>query len=96
MSEKIFENYDDTHIEFNEIKESNKKVLMFFSVLAKLVSVSKDNPISKLDSEEDRLITRLLVDYSSGKKMSLLKQKLIMVDVVNYFNLFLENETERI
>lgn len=97
MSERIFENYDDLHQSFKGMKESNSEMLMFFSVLAKLVSTSQDNLIDNLEKEEDKLITKLLVDYSQGDKMNLLKQKLIMNDVVSQYPnplTFLEEKTE--
>lgn len=65
-------------------------MMMFISVLAKLMVVSKDDIIEKLTSDEDKLITNVLVDYKNREDMQLLKEQSILNDYVSlilkYFN----------
>lgn len=64
------------------MKNTNKEIMMFLSVVAKMISVSKDNIMEKLSSNEDKLITNVLIDYKNREDMQLLKEQSILNDYV--------------
>lgn len=59
--------------------------MMFFSVLAKLVSLSKEDMIDNLPNKEDKLIANVLIDYKDREDMQLLKEQSILNDYVRFF-----------
>jgi hypothetical protein len=57
--------------------------MLFMSVLAKLVSVSKEDLLQSLENEEDKLITNVLIDFQNKEDMLDLKEQVILTDYVS-------------
>lgn len=81
-SEENSNDSEDIFREFERMKNTNKEIMMFLSVVAKMISVSKENIMQKLVSNEDKLITNVLIDYKNREDMQLLKEQSILNDYV--------------
>lgn len=73
---------DDVFREFENLKNTNKEIMMFMSVLARMLTKVKENIIETFDSKEDKLIANVLVDYQNRADMLLLKEQSIINDYV--------------
>lgn len=68
--------------ELENLKNTNKELMMFISVLAKMVSKTKKDFINNLKSKDDKLIANVLVDYQNRADMIILKEQSIINDYV--------------
>lgn len=57
--------------------------MMFLSVLSNLVANVDDEIVDKLETEEDKLITNVLIDFQNRIDMMVLKEQSILNDYVN-------------
>lgn len=68
--------------EFENLKNTNKEIMMFMSVLARMIPKVKNREIEAPSSKEDELIANVLMDYQNRADMVLIKEQSIINDYV--------------
>jgi hypothetical protein len=69
---------------FEIITQTNKQMMLYLSVLAKMVSSAKKGLVESMEAEEDKLIANVLIDIQNKEDMLDLKEQAILRDYVFY------------
>lgn len=73
---------EDIFRQFENLRNTNKEMMMFFSVLSNMFLSAEENSIKKMKNQEDRLIANVLVDYKDREDMQLFKEQAVINDYV--------------
>lgn len=83
---KTYSQTEDIFREFENLKNTNREILMFFSVMAKMIATGNEDSVEKMKSTSDKLITNVLIDYQNRSRMQIIKEQSIINDYVKNCN----------
>ena len=69
--------------EFDKIKSANQELVMYMSVLAKMIEASKPDAVENIECEESKLIAKVLMNIQDFDGMKTLRDQKIMTGLVN-------------
>ena len=69
--------------EFENIKNTTKEIIMYMSVLAKMVTAGNIQTVKGLEDEDDKRIACVLIGAQDGADLKLLKDQSILKEYVN-------------
>lgn len=69
--------------ELESIKNNNKEILLYLSVLGKMMIAGNSSLFRKMEKKEDRDIAKVLIDYQDREEFSQIKENEIKTGTVS-------------